>query len=113
MATAIFLIDKLALRVGNEKGEEEADTVGCCSLRVEHITPVPPKTLEFDFLGKDSMRYQNAVEVPEKVFKNIQSFRKGKCEESDLFHLLTVCLLFSLNNFICFFLQFLIDELLK
>lgn len=37
-ATAIFLIDKLALRVGGEKGEDEADTVGCCSLRVEHIS---------------------------------------------------------------------------
>lgn len=32
-----YLIDKLALRVGNEKGEDEADTVGCCSLRVEHV----------------------------------------------------------------------------
>ena len=37
-ATAIFLIDKLALRVGGEKGDDEADTVGCCSLRVEHIS---------------------------------------------------------------------------
>ena len=32
-----YLIDKLALRVGNEKGEDEADTVGCCSLRCEHV----------------------------------------------------------------------------
>ena len=30
--------DKLALRAGNEKDEDQADTVGCCSLRVEHIT---------------------------------------------------------------------------
>jgi DNA topoisomerase-1 len=29
-----YLIDKLALRVGNEKGEDEADTKGCCSLEV-------------------------------------------------------------------------------
>ena len=28
LATATYLIDKLALRVGNEKGEDEADTVG-------------------------------------------------------------------------------------
>ena len=28
MGTAAYLIDKLALRVGNEKGEDEADTVG-------------------------------------------------------------------------------------
>jgi DNA topoisomerase-1 len=38
-AVALYFIDKLALRAGNEKDDkEEADTVGCCSLRVEHIT---------------------------------------------------------------------------
>ena len=37
-AVAMYFIDKLALRAGNEKDEEQADTVGCCSLRVEHIT---------------------------------------------------------------------------
>ena len=38
LGVATFFIDKLALRVGNEKGEDEADTVGCCSLRVEHVS---------------------------------------------------------------------------
>jgi DNA topoisomerase-1 len=38
LGTATYLIDTLALRVGNEKEDDEADTVGCCSLRVEHIT---------------------------------------------------------------------------
>ena len=28
-------LDKLALRAGNEKDEDQADTVGCCSLRLE------------------------------------------------------------------------------
>ncbi|POM68439.1 DNA topoisomerase, partial [Phytophthora palmivora] len=37
-STAMWVIDILALRVGNEKGEDEADTVGCCSLRVEHMS---------------------------------------------------------------------------
>ena len=37
-AVALYFIDKLALRAGNEKDEDQADTVGCCSLRVEHIT---------------------------------------------------------------------------
>ena len=37
-AVAVYFIDKLALRAGNEKDSDEtADTVGCCSLRVEHI----------------------------------------------------------------------------
>lgn len=39
LGTAVYLIDFLALRVGGEKDiDEEADTVGCCSLRVEHIS---------------------------------------------------------------------------
>uniref|UniRef100_A0A914R3S1 DNA topoisomerase 1 n=1 Tax=Panagrolaimus davidi TaxID=227884 RepID=A0A914R3S1_9BILA len=37
-AVAIYFIDKFALRAGNEKDTNEtADTVGCCSLRCEHI----------------------------------------------------------------------------
>ncbi len=53
-ATALHLIDKLALRCGNEKDtDEEADTVGCCSLRVEHIELKDDNVVKFDFLGKD------------------------------------------------------------
>lgn len=46
-ATALYFIDKLALRAGNEKGEDETDTVGCCSLRFEHITLEPPNKVYF------------------------------------------------------------------
>ena len=42
-AVALYFIDKLALRAGNEKDEDQADTVGCCSLRVEHINLHPEK----------------------------------------------------------------------
>lgn len=55
-AVALYFIDKLALRAGNEKDEDQADTVGCCSLRVEHITLHEQKdgkeyVVVFDFLG--------------------------------------------------------------
>lgn len=66
---------QLALRAGNEKEEgETADTVGCCSLRVEHITlhdelDGSECVVEFDFLGKDSIRYYNKVPVIKKVQK--------------------------------------------
>lgn len=65
LGVCTYLIDKLALRVGNEKGDDEADTVGCCSLRVEHIQfdEKEKNSITFDFLGKDSMRYFNTVEV--------------------------------------------------
>ncbi|RAL53383.1 hypothetical protein DM860_007055 [Cuscuta australis] len=88
IAVATYLIDKLALRAGNEKDEEEADTVGCCTLKVNNVEPEPPKNLKFDFLGKDSIRYQNVVPVEEAVFEAIQQFRKGKGGDDDLFDLL-------------------------
>lgn len=64
---------QLALRAGNEKEEgETADTVGCCSLRVEHIKlhsklDGQEHVVEFDFLGKDSIRYYNKVSVEKPV----------------------------------------------
>lgn len=75
-AVAVYLIDVFALRAGGEKSEEEADTVGCCSLRYEHITLKPPNTVIFDFLGKDSIRFYQEVQVDPKVFKNLALFKK-------------------------------------
>lgn len=95
-ATAMYLIDRFALRAGNEKGEDEADTVGCCSLRFEHITLDPPNKVTFDFLGKDSIRYFNEVEVDRQVFKNLKLFKKPPKKEGDpLFDRLTTS---SLNK---------------
>jgi DNA topoisomerase-1 len=89
-ATAMYFIDKLALRAGNEKGEDEADTVGCCSLRCEHVTLESPDFLIFDFLGKDSIRYYNRVQVEAQVFKNIRIFKENKNDDDNLFDRVTV-----------------------
>lgn len=95
-ATALYLIDKLALRAGNEKGEDEAETVGCCSLKYEHVTLKPPNIVVFDFLGKDSIRYYDEVEVDPKVFRNLKIFkRKPKTKGDDIFDRLTTA---SLNK---------------
>lgn len=91
-ATAMYFIDKLALRAGNEKGEDEADTVGCCSLRCEHVTLEAPDFVVFDFLGKDSIRYYNRVHVEPQVFKNIRIFKDNKNDDDNLFDRVTVCL---------------------
>ncbi|KAJ7949909.1 DNA topoisomerase 1-like [Quillaja saponaria] len=85
IAVATYLIDKLALRAGNEKDDDEADTVGCCTLKVENVKPVAPNTLEFSFLGKDSIKYENAVEVELPVYNAILKFQKGKRPGVDLF----------------------------
>jgi DNA topoisomerase-1 len=89
-ATAMYFIDKLALRAGNEKGEDEADTVGCCSLRCEHVTLEQPNFVIFDFLGKDSIRYYKRVPVADQVFKNIRIFKAEKNDDDALFDRVTV-----------------------
>ncbi|CEP22540.1 K03163 DNA topoisomerase I [Cyberlindnera jadinii] len=86
IATATYLIDVFALRAGGEKSDDEADTVGCCSLRFEHITLSPPNTVIFDFLGKDSIRFYQEVEVDLQVFKNLKIFKRPpKVPGDDLF----------------------------
>ena len=57
--------------------------MGCCSLRVEHINLYDEKdgkefVVEFDFLGKDSIRYLNSVPVEKRV-----SAKKKKTELGD------------------------------
>jgi DNA topoisomerase-1 len=90
-ATAVYLIDKFALRAGNEKGEDEAETVGCCSLKYENVTLRPPNTVIFDFLGKDSIRFYDEVEVDPQVFKNLKIFKKPPKRDGDeIFDRLTV-----------------------
>ncbi|KAI1815374.1 eukaryotic DNA topoisomerase I [Poronia punctata] len=90
-ATAVYLIDKFALRAGNEKdAENEAETVGCCSLKYEHITLREPNIVIFDFLGKDSIRFYDEVNVDRQVFKNLRVFKKPpKKEGDDIFDRLT------------------------
>ncbi|GIX70842.1 DNA topoisomerase 1 [Caerostris darwini] len=97
-AVALYFIDKLALRAGNEKDEDTADTVGCCSLRVEHITLDEEKdgkewVVSFDFLGKDSIRYVNSVAVEKRAFKNLKLFMENKQPGDDLFDRLNTSIL--------------------
>ena len=69
--------------------------MGCCSLRVEHIKlhedyDGQQFVVEFDFLGKDSIRYYNRVQVEKRVFKNLQLFMENKQDGDDLFDRLNV-----------------------
>jgi len=92
LATAVWMIDRLSIRTGNEKDtDEEADTVGVCSLRKEHLAILDPADVggEFkitlDFLGKDSMRYFKTLTVTEIVHQNLKKFIRGKHDDHDVF----------------------------
>ncbi len=89
IATALYFIDNFALRVGNEKSEDETDTVGVTSLRVEHMDLLDNNNIKLDFLGKDSVRYNRTLEVDPQVYKNIKEFTDGKSKSDQLFNLIT------------------------
>ena len=97
LGCALYLIDNLALRVGNEKGEDEADTVGVSSLRVEHIVFLPDNKIKLDFLGKDSIRYVNTVQIDEAIYLTLFSQIKDKNKNDDLFDLVTSA---DINNYL-------------
>lgn len=92
IATVCYLIFKLAMRVGDEKDPEEADTVGASTLRVEHIKFPQNKDkqfIEFNFLGKDSVPWQKTIVVDSEdtrgLYNNLKLFMDGKQSGSHIF----------------------------
>jgi DNA topoisomerase-1 len=77
VATACYLIDALCLRVGDEKDEDEADTVGATTLRPEHVTLHPNGTAEFHFLGKDSVEWHKTIHLPPVVHDNLAELKRS------------------------------------
>ncbi len=49
--------------------------------------------VDFDFLGKDSIRYMNTVPVDKAVYKNLKIFMKGREGNDNLFDRLDVSIL--------------------
>ncbi|GMH18245.1 hypothetical protein Nepgr_020086 [Nepenthes gracilis] len=39
IAVATYFMDRLSFRDGYEKDDDEIDTVGCCTLKVENVKP--------------------------------------------------------------------------
>ena len=91
IATACYLIYRTAMRVGDEKDPDEADTVGATTLRKEHIK-ITADAIEFDFLGKDSVRWQETVvaEGHDKQFQeNLKKLVEKKKPKDDIFDNIT------------------------
>jgi DNA topoisomerase-1 len=87
IATVCYLIYRTAMRVGDEKDPEEADTVGATTLRKEHIK-ITTNTIEFDFLGKDSVRWKETVvaEGHDKQFQeNLKKLIEKKKPKDEIF----------------------------
>jgi DNA topoisomerase-1 len=91
ISTVCYLIYRTAMRVGDEKDPDEADTVGATTLRKEHIN-ITDNTIEFDFLGKDSVRWQETVkaEGDDKQFQeNLKKIMQNKKPKDEIFEDIT------------------------
>ncbi|HSA76397.1 MAG TPA: DNA topoisomerase I [Nitrosarchaeum sp.] len=91
IATVCYLIYRTAMRVGDEKDPDEADTVGATTLRKEHIN-ITENTIEFDFLGKDSVRWQETVKAEgnDKQFQeNLKKLIQNKKPKDEIFEDIT------------------------
>jgi DNA topoisomerase-1 len=72
VATAIFLIDLLKLRVGDEKDKDELDTKGVTTLTKSNVKILDADTVEFNFLGKAAVRFHRKVKLPPVVVRNLK-----------------------------------------
>ena len=91
ISTACYLIYRTAMRVGDEKDPEEADTVGATTLRKEHIK-LTGDSIEFDFLGKDSVRWQETVPAighDKQFHDNLKELVSKKKDTDEIFDNIT------------------------
>lgn len=78
LATICYLIDIYGFRIGNEKGEDESQTIGASTLLVKNVK-VAGTDVTFDFLGKDSVKFENTYQNVDPVLTaNLVEFTKGK-----------------------------------
>ncbi|MHA1587046.1 MAG: hypothetical protein ACTSUW_06860 [Candidatus Heimdallarchaeota archaeon] len=82
IATACYIIDHLNIRVGDEKDEDEADTIGATTLRPEHVK-INGSTIVFKFLGKDSVQWLKEGEFPEIFVNSLQELIDEAKESGD------------------------------
>jgi DNA topoisomerase-1 len=91
-ATVAYLIFRLAMRVGDEKDPDEADTVGASTLRLEHIkfkNESGKEMIEFNFLGKDSVPWQKTLDIDSDETRalaaSLKKFMQGKNPGDQIF----------------------------
>jgi DNA topoisomerase-1 len=85
LAVAVYLVHNCALRVGNSKSENEADTVGVSTLKSQNVELLPRNEIQLDFLGKDSLRYEKRIKVLPSVYENLKMLKKDLKDNDMIF----------------------------
>lgn len=85
LGTVVYLIDTFGIRVGNEKGEDEAQTVGASTLMVGNVNLDTKDVIWFNFIGKDSVVYDKKFKVPNVIYENFLKLTKGLNDDDKIF----------------------------
>ena len=88
IATVCYLIYRTAMRVGDEKDPDEADTVGATTLRKEHVK-IAGDAIQFDFLGKDSVRWRETIKDGGQFQDNLKRIMEKKKPGDEIFEGIT------------------------
>jgi len=74
LATAVYLLDELAIRPGTDKDEsKEAGTLGLTTLKCGNITFKSGKSITINFTGKSSIKFIRTVVINSKAYDNMKT----------------------------------------
>lgn len=86
LATAVYLLDVLAIRPGTEKDEaKEAGTLGLTTLKCVNIAFKTDYNITIDFVGKSSIKFEKTFKVEKIVYENLQKLCRGKGKTAEIF----------------------------
>lgn len=90
LATAVFLLDVLAIRPGIEKDEStESDTVGLTTLKCSNIKFLDDNIIRINFIGKSSIEFVKKIKIPEQPYKNLKQLCMDKDNNDFIFDYIT------------------------
>ena len=100
-ALALYLISKICIRVGNEKNNLiENDTIGCCSLRKEHIHLLGRNCIHIKFFGKDNILFNKIVSLHKDYYNILSCFIQNNVSDKIFQYINPTILNRYLNRFL-------------
>ena len=97
LGTVLWLIDNHGVRPGDERKEDQADTVGASTLRVEQVKLLTRNRIRFVFAGKDSIMFDKIIKVPDLIYQNFEKLVKGRSPKKQIFNLISAS---SINQYL-------------
>jgi DNA topoisomerase-1 len=86
LATAVYLLDILAVRPGTDKDEtKESDTLGLTTLKCNNIKFGEDNKVTFDFAGKSGVQFTKTKKLDATVYKNLKQLCSGKAGSAKIF----------------------------